>query len=172
VDDVAHRKALSWDDPPVTPDEHRRLGIELYNRTWELLEAGADPDETIDTAHASAYHWRHAAGATTANRARSHWLCSHVYAVFGRPELALHHASRCLDLVVGSPAEMDDFDLPAAYEGLARAHASAGDEDEARRYVGLGLVAAEEIGDAEARAHLEVQLGSIFPQTPGTADAG
>src|SRR5262252_5161330 len=95
-------------------DEHRRLGIELYNGTWTLLESGADPDEVVDAAHASAHHWRHASGATAANWARSHWLCSHMYAVLGRPEPALHHAERCLAVVEDSPGEMEEFDLPSA----------------------------------------------------------
>ena len=145
----------------MTADEHRRLGIELYNGTWELLEAGADPDEIVDAAHASAHHWSHAAGATVANRARSHWLCSHVYAVLGRAEPALHHAGRCLALVESAPGEMADFDLPGAYEALARAHAAAGDRFEAARYVELARAAIATIDDAEDREHLESQLASI-----------
>lgn len=145
----------------MTADEHRRLGIELYNGTWELLEGGADPDQIVDAAHASAHHWRHAAGATTANRARSHWLCSHVYAVLGRPEPALHHAERCLAIVESSPGEMEEFDLPGAYEAFARAHAVAGDADEARRYLQLGRGEAAKIADAEDRKHLESQLAEI-----------
>ena len=145
----------------MTPDEHRRLGIELYNRTWQLLEAGADPDEIVDTAHASAHHWSHGAGATSANRARGHWLCSHAYAELGRAEPALHHAERCLALVEGAPGEMDDFDLPSAFEALARAHAVAGAAAEARRFVELGRAAAGAISDAEDREHLESQLAGI-----------
>lgn len=145
----------------MSPDEHRKLGAELYNRTWELLESGADPDETIDAAHASAHHWRHAAGVTTANRARGQWLCSHVYAVLGRAEPAVHHAERCLALVESAPGEMEEFDLPGAYEALGRAHAAAGELDEARRYVELGRVEAAKISDAEDRGHLESQLAEI-----------
>jgi hypothetical protein len=147
----------------MNADEHRQLGIELYNRAWALLERGADPDEIVDCAHASAHHWTHAAGASAANRARSHWLCSHVYAVLGRAEPALHHARRCLELVEGAPAVTEDFDLPAAYEALARAHATAGEEAEARRYVELGRAEAAKITDAEDREHLESQLGSVLP---------
>lgn len=146
----------------MNPDEHRQLGVELYNRTWELLESGADPDEVVDCAHASAHHWGHAAGATAANRARSHWLCAHVHAVLGRPEPALHHARRCLEIVEGAPAEMDEFDLPSAFEALARAHATAGEEAKARRYVELGRVEAAKIADAEDREHIESQLGSVL----------
>ena len=141
--------------------EHRRLATERYNRTWELLESGADPDETVHAAHASAYHWLHAAGATAANRARSHWLCSHVYAVLGRVEPALHHAERCLTLVEGTPKAMEEFDLPSAYEALARAHAVAGDTGEAQRFLELGRAEAAKIEDAEDRRHLESQLHSI-----------
>ncbi|HKC78448.1 MAG TPA: hypothetical protein VKB70_08700 [Gaiellaceae bacterium] len=147
----------------MTPDEHRALGVELYNRTWELLEEGAAPDLIVDTAHASAFHWSQAAAATDANRARSHWLCSHVYAVLGRPEPALHHAERCLALVQASPEEMAEFDLSSAYEGLARAHAAAGRADEARRFVGFGRAEAAKIDDAEDREHLESQLASVIP---------
>ncbi len=146
----------------MNPDEHRQLGVELFNRTWELLEAGADPDEVVDCAHASAHHWRHAAGATPAHRARSHWLCSHVHAVLGRPEPALHHARRCLALVEGNGEQMEDWDLPGAYEALARAQAAAGEEAEARRYVELGRVEAAKIADAEDREHIESQLDSVL----------
>jgi hypothetical protein len=147
----------------MNADEHRQLGIELYNRTWMLLERGADPDEIVDCAHASAHHWRHAAGATAANRARGHWICSHVYAVLGRADPALHHAGRCLALVQASPEEMDDFDLPSAYEALARAHTAAGEEAEARGYVELCRAEAAKIADAEDREHIESQLASILP---------
>jgi DNA-binding transcriptional MerR regulator len=81
-------------------DAHRRLGIDLFNKAWTLMEkpgrTPADDDELIHCAHASAYHWLHAGG-TGAKRARSEWQCSRVYAVLGRAEPALHHARRCLD---------------------------------------------------------------------------
>ena len=147
----------------MTPDEHRALGVELYNTTWELLEGGAAPDAVVDTAHASAFHWSLAAGATAANRARSQWLCSHVYAVLGRPEPALYHAERCLDLVQGTPDEMEEFDLPAAYEALARAHAVAGRSEEARRFLAVGRAEISTIADAEDREHLESQFASVLP---------
>lgn len=145
----------------MTHEDHRGLGIDLYNKTWGLLEAGADTDEVVGTAHASAFHWRHAAGATAANRARSHWLCSRVYAVAGRPEPALHHAERCLSAVLSEPEAMEEFDLPSAYEALARAHSVAGEADEAGRFIELGLAEAAKIADAEDREQLESQFAEI-----------
>ncbi len=76
-------------------EEHRRLGIELFNRTWTLLRQEArtpeEEDELLHCAHASAYHWLHGGG-TAANRVRSHWQCSRVYAVLGRSEFDLPFA--------------------------------------------------------------------------------
>lgn len=139
-------------------EEHRRLGIDLYNRTWTLMDTPGD--EMLHAAHASAYHWMQSGG-TAANRARGEWLCSRVYTLLGRPEPALHHACRCLELVESAPAEMEEWDLPAAYEALARAHLVAGDESEAAHYKALGLEAVSTVADEEDRKHIEADLASI-----------
>lgn len=147
-------------------DAHRRLGVDLFNRTWTLIEkddrAPEEDDEMLHCAHASAYHWIHAGG-TDANRARSEWQCSRVHAVLGQPEGALHHARRCLAIVQASPAAMEAFDLPFAYEALARAHALAGSEAEARRYLELGHAESAKIADEEDRAIVDADLASIAP---------
>lgn len=139
-------------------EEHRRHGIDLYNRTWTLMESPGD--EMLHCAHASAYHWLQAGG-TAANRARSEWLCSRVYALLGRAEPSLHHARRCLHFVESSPGEMEEWDLPAAYEALARAHAVAGDAAETERYRALGLDAIAKVADEEDRAPIESDLAGI-----------
>src|SRR5205814_2620469 len=122
----------------------RRLAIDLYNKTWKLFDG--DPDVLIHTAHASAYHWMQVG--TTANRARSEWLCARVYSELGRAEPALHHARRCLELVESDPAAMADWDLAAAYEARARAHAVAGDAAEAESYRGRGIDAVSLVASA------------------------
>jgi hypothetical protein len=71
------------------------------------------------------------------------------------------HARRCLELVEGAPDEMADWDLAGAYEALGRAHALAGDRDEARRYVELGRGALAAIEDPEDRAPLEADFATI-----------
>ena len=150
----------------LSPEQHRRLGADLYNRTWSLIDkvgrTPAEDDEMLDCAHASAYHWLRAGG-TAANRARSHWQCSRVHALVGQAEGAVHHARRCLALVEGAPEEMEEFDLPSAYEALARAHAVAGDEAEMRRWLELGRAAAARIADVEDRALIEGDLATIGP---------
>jgi DNA-binding transcriptional MerR regulator len=144
-------------------DTHRRLGVDLFNKAWTLMEkegrSPEDDDELLHCAHASAYHWLQVG--TAANRARSEWQCSRVYAVLGRPEPSLHHARRCLELVEGSPDAMEQFDLPAACEALARAHAVAGDVGEARRWLERGREESAKIEDEDDRAVIETDLASI-----------
>ena len=107
----------------MTPDVERSLAVQLYNKTWTLIEkpdrTQDEDDEMLHCAHASRYHWGEIG--TAANRARGEWQCSRVYAILGRTEPALHHARRCLELVESFPDDMEEFDLPAAYEALARA---------------------------------------------------
>ena len=139
-------------------EDHRRLGIDLYNRTWTLMDSPGE--EMLYCAYASAYHWMQGGG-TTANRARSEWLCSRVYSILGRPEPALHHARRCLELVESSPSEMEDWDLAGAHEALARAHLTAGETDEARRHHELAREATAKIADPDDAKHIAADLDSL-----------
>jgi hypothetical protein len=148
----------------MTPEEHRRLGVELYNGTWELIErqdrTADEDDEMLHRAHASAHHWLQAPH-TAANRARSEWLCSRVHAVAGQPEGALHHARRCLALVEGNSDEMEDWDLAGAHEALARAHLTAGDVEAARRHYELARAETAKIADPDDSKHIAADLDAL-----------
>ena len=150
-------------DTPVEAVDHRRLGVDLFNKTWTLMEKDdrtvEETDEMIHCAHASAYHWMHVG--TAANRARSEWQCSRMYAVLGRAEPALHHARRCLDICESSAEALEDWDLPFAYEALARAHAVAGDDEESARYVAKARELAERVEAPEDRELLEADLATV-----------
>ncbi len=115
--------------PELDPEAHRALGAGLYNRTWDLLAIAdrtpAQDDELIDTAHASAWHWRHVG--TAANEARGHWLCARVYALLGQGEAAVYHAARAVAIVEAGGEGFEDWDAAAAAEAMARALAVAGD---------------------------------------------
>jgi DNA-binding transcriptional MerR regulator len=144
-------------------EAERRLGVDLFNKTWTLMEktdrTQDDDDEMMHCAHASAYHWRQVG--TAANRSRSEWQCSRVYAILGRPEPALAHARRCLEIVEAHPDDMKDWDKPAALEALARAHWVAGDLDEARRYAEKGRTLTARIEDEDDRAIIEADFATI-----------
>jgi len=144
-------------------EEQRTLAAELFNATWRLLEkpdrTPDEDDEMLHGAHASRYHWIRAG--TRVNAARGEWQCSRVYAVLGRPEPALHHARRCLELCESAVDDLDEFDLPFAYEALARAHAVAGDEEQARHWIARARDAGEAISDEDDRTLLEADLETI-----------
>ncbi len=142
----------------MTPEEHRQLGIELYNRTWELLE-GVDPGEAVHAAHASAYHWLHAAGASAANRARSDWLCSHVYAVLGRAEPSAYHAARCL--AICRQGKLGGFALAFAFEASARAASIAGRTRDRDRFLRLARATGARIEESDDRKRFFSDLATI-----------
>ena len=93
--------------------------------------------------------------------ARGEWICSRAYAVLGRAEPALHHAERCLAIVEANPDNMEEFDLPFAYEALARAHLVGGDEGEAARYERLARETGAAMTDAEDLEHFEEALSTL-----------
>jgi hypothetical protein len=147
----------------VETAEHRRLGVELFNHVWTLLEkperTRGEDDEMVHAAHASAYHWRQVG--TPANFARSEWQCSRVYAVLGRAEPALWHARRCLELVETHPDEMEPWDEPFAHEALARAYGVAGDAEAANRHAERARAGADSIDGDEDREHLLAALATL-----------
>jgi tetratricopeptide (TPR) repeat protein len=148
---------------PVDQRALKLRAADLFNLVWRFLEK---PDRTADdaetmvhAAHASRFYWGEAG--TPKNWVRGDWQISRVYAMLGRTEPALHHAEQCLERCLANPDDMEDWDLPYAYEALARAHAVAGDRDEAAHYLALARQLAEKVEDAEDREHLVEDLGTV-----------
>jgi hypothetical protein len=145
--------------------DQRQLGVDLFNDVWRLLEktdrTSEQDDELVHEVHASAYHWLKAPECEPKNRARSEWLCSRVYAVLGRPEPAIHHATRCLEITEQHADNVEDWDLPFAYEALARAHGVAGNAEESRRYAELARESGQSIADPEDREHLVSEMATV-----------
>jgi DNA-binding transcriptional MerR regulator len=144
-----------------TPHDERRLAVDLFNGVWRLLEdedrTVEDDDRMVHMAHASRYHWGQV-GAPE-NRSRGEWQVSRVYSVLGRAEPALHHARRGLEIC--QEHGIADWDLAYAYESLARAHAVAGDKEQARSWTEQALAAADEIAQDDDRELLLSDLESI-----------
>jgi hypothetical protein len=128
---------------------HKKFAVELNNLVWNLLgkkDRTPQEDETmINAAHGSCYHWSKVG--TAINQQRGDWLISHVYAVLNRPEPALHHAKLCMELT--EEKKFEDFDLAYAYEGIARAFASAGNKSDSEKYIKLAKEAGEKIKNKE-----------------------
>ncbi|MCD6051432.1 MAG: hypothetical protein K0Q55_2836 [Verrucomicrobia bacterium] len=106
---------------PITPEIHRRLAVDLFNQTWTLMEkpdrTAAERDAMIHGAHASCHHWSLVGNAT--NLSIGEWQISRVYAVLKRPEPALYHAHRCLE--ISEQNKLPPFNLGYAHEAIARA---------------------------------------------------
>lgn len=149
--------------PTLTADQHRRLGVDLFNHVWKLIETpdrtAEQTDEMIHAAHASRHHWTHAAGVEPENLARGEWQCSRMYAVLGRSEPALWHARRVLEICESHG--IADWDLAFAYEALARAHRIAGHHDKAERYLALARDAGENIAEDDDRELLLNDLVTV-----------
>jgi tetratricopeptide (TPR) repeat protein len=147
----------------VTPEEERQLAVDLFNHAWTLMEldgrSAEQDDELIHAAHASRHHW--AAVGTPANLARGEWQVSRVYTVLGRVEPALHHARRCLAYCEANPDALEDWDLAYAHEALARAHALAGEADEAERHAARARALSARVAGAKDREHLEADLATL-----------
>lgn len=143
---------------------HRQLGVDLYNSTWTLLEkasrTAAETDELIHRAHASRWHW--ARVGTAINLARGEWLCSRVYATLGRGEPALWHARRCVEIDEGLSADArESWDLPSAYEAMARASFAAGDPASGALWKAKATAALEDITDADDREPIAQDLATL-----------
>ena len=145
-----------------TKEAHKTFAREAHEKTWQLLEmAGRSPEqdaEMIEAAHTSAYHWEKAG--TGLNHQRAQWLLARVYSVLGMGERALFHARRCMALTEGHQGLMKDFDRAFALEGLARAHAAAGDLAKAAEFRHQAEKAGEQIADVEDRNYFLLDLRS------------
>ena len=146
---------------------HRQFGVDLYNSTWTLLEKAdrspAETDEMIHRAHASRWHWARAAGTRPVNLARGEWLCSRVYATLGRGEPALWHARRCVEIneAIGEADGREAWDLPAAYEAMARASFASGDSASGALWKAKATEALAAIEDADDRLPIEQDLATL-----------
>lgn len=148
-------------DRELPAEQRRQLAADLFNLVWELLErpgrSADEDDRMVHAAHASRYHWGEVGGPE--QRAIGEWQCARVYSVLGRAEPALHHAQRCAGIARAN--DVPAWLLASAHEGLARAHAVAGNHDEARRERDLAHSALAKVQDAEEREVVEADLAGI-----------
>jgi DNA-binding transcriptional MerR regulator len=142
----------------------RRLGVELYNSTWTLIEkqdrTPAETDEMIHRAHASRWHW--ARVGEPVKLARGEWLCSRVYATLGRGEPALWHARRCVEINEGLGDDArESWDLPAAYEAMARASFAAGDPASGALWKAKAVTALEDTTHVDDREPIAQDIATL-----------
>jgi hypothetical protein len=136
---------------------HRWMAANLFNRTWELLDAERTPEqdcELLATALASWLHWRRVGDAT--NHAVADWQVSRVYAVLGDPARAEDHGRASLETAEANG--LDPFYVGYACEALARAAAGRGDGAAKAAWLERARQEAAEVGDEEDRGLLLTDL--------------
>jgi hypothetical protein len=146
---------------PLDRRQHRKVGADLFNYTWSLLDrkerTRAEDEEMLHAAHASRYHWAH--GGTPLNVSIGEWQLSRVYSVLGRAEPAVYHAQRCLEIT--RRHRFGRFYVAYAYEALARASAVAGKRAARGRYLREARRVGETIRDRDGRRMLVEDLATI-----------
>lgn len=145
--------------------DHRQLAVDLFNHTWSLLDnlnRTTDQDEEmVHAAHASRYHWSIAG--TAKNHARGDWQIARVYAALGRYSEAEHYAQLCLDACTRN--EFDDWDVPFAYEGLARS--SIHNPEKAKQYLAEARQFGEKVAKQDDKQWLFTNLDEIASMIDG-----
>jgi len=113
---------------------HRKIAADCFNKAWDYLDmttrGPAAEREMLLLAHTSRYHW--GLVGTPKNKAVGDWQLSRIYAALGQADLALLFAKSSLSISERNGlAEI----IPSAYEGVARAFATAKDSKQAREYL-------------------------------------
>ncbi len=142
---------------------HHDFAVTTHNALWSILDKTEPSDEELEEAmhmaHASRNHWSKAG--SIINIARAEYMISRVYFSMDRAEPTLFHAERCLELTEEAKKTDDafqDWDLPFAYEVVARAHAIAGNKDECYTYREL---AQKEIDALESDEDKKITQGEL-----------
>lgn len=144
------------------PEEHRRLGVDLFNGAWELMrrqDRSAEDDLLmLSMTHASAYHWGRA-GAGPEHHVRGQWQISRVHTVLGQGEAALYHALACVRIC--EEHEIGDWDVAFAHEAVARACLILGDRGKCAAEVAIAERLGAAIADPEDLEVLEQDLATL-----------
>jgi hypothetical protein len=111
-------------------EDHKKFAVDCFNLVWSLVEkkdrTREEDDKIIHAAHASRFHWGEIG--TPVNIKRGEWHIPRMYTVADKPQSALYHAKRCLEICKEN--NIGDWDIAFAYEAMARACAVAGQKTE------------------------------------------
>jgi hypothetical protein len=142
-------------------EAHKKFAVDCFNLVWSLMEkkdrTKEEDDRMMHAAHASRFHWGEIG--TPVEFERGEWQASRMYTVLSRPQAALYHAKRCLDICQEN--NIGDWDIAFAYEAMARAHAVAENKAECRKYIELANKAADKIREKGDRDYLLSELKTI-----------
>jgi len=148
-------------------EAERKLSKQIFSKAWELID---NPDRTPEqdrlmliTACAAWWHWDKVG--TEQNRAISDWQVAHVASLLGYGDLALEFASSAMERTVAGGG--DDWMRASALEGLARAHAAAGNRRERDDYLQMAREALDDISEKGERDLIASQIDTVPEASAG-----
>ncbi|MDQ1704431.1 MAG: hypothetical protein QOF18_797 [Frankiaceae bacterium] len=151
---------------PAGTDEdggHRRFAVDAFNAAWSLIDAPERTPEQdrqmLTLAFAARWHWGEIG--TVENTAVSDWQVAHCASLLGDGPLALWFAHAALERVQGP--DQPSWLRASMCEGMARAHAAAGDRAGYERFVAQARDLLAQVDDDEDRELIESQLATIPP---------
>jgi hypothetical protein len=147
----------------MTREEHKKLGISYFNKTWSLIEmenrTKEEDMEMIHYSHASRLHWE-LSEPPLLNIVRGEWLVSHVYSLLKMGKSALFHAQFVYDRTIEN--NYTDFDLVFAFESIAFAYKVLDNIPLMHEYLARGYEAIELIQKREDKEYCKSQLDIII----------
>ncbi len=146
---------MSDDDLPER--QQRALAVRLFNETWHRLEATPPDPQALQTAMASRLHWD-GIGADE-QLVVGDWLVAHVASRLGYADLALDYASAAHERAMDGQVPL--WLVASVQEGMARAHAAAGHDEERDKWAADARQTLAAVDDDEDRELIESQLASI-----------
>jgi hypothetical protein len=140
---------------------HKELGVQLFNRCWELLDKGElTPEEDAELlidAFTSRYHWGFVGGSEQS--IVGDWMISRAAAQVGESHLAVSFARRAYE--AAQRVTVPDWLSASVAEGLARAYAVNGDEALRDEWMATADQLAGLIVDDEDRKLIASQLATV-----------
>lgn len=142
---------------------HNYFSADCFNKVWELLDKAArsseEDQQMIQLALASLWHWTQRPDRTDTNMSIGYWQASRVYSVVGLPDEARRYGELCLD--ASQRPDVLPFYLGYAYEALARAESTAGNDKKSHDHLAEARRLAEGLPDPDAKKQLLADLDAL-----------
>jgi hypothetical protein len=162
------RRGLSSNAMPPFPEDtdpktwHRYFAIECNNRAWDLASrprTDEEGEEMRSTAHAAAFHWRHAG--EQIHHMRATMLLAEVYSLLGDGDSAIRYAHAMRDDFMNT--EAPDWEMAFVHTIHAHAAVTGGDEALHATSYTEAVKALEAIADEEDRKIVQDTFDQVPP---------
>lgn len=139
----------------------RAFAVAAFNGAWDLIDkpdrSEDDDRQMLTLAFASRWHWSEVG--TAENTTIADWQIAHVASLIGETSLARVYAQSAYDAARNN--DLPDWLRASTAEGLARAHACAGDKASYERFANEARELVTQLDEEEDRELILGQLATI-----------